>query len=200
MPTGQAPVKTALIAGGQPVEPPLDLLLRRDVDRDITFNDRRRLGPMDKVSQRIMRGPSPFTPAEREIMAAYVSGLNACAFCAGSHQAVATQFGVAPDLFDQLLTDVNTAPIREPLKPIFQYLRKLTLTPSKLVRADVERVLAAGWSEEALHQASHYGLNTVPVIDAQEQIVGIVTADDLDGRTFVATSFDPDQTAARPDV
>jgi uncharacterized peroxidase-related enzyme len=120
---------------------------------DITFNDRRRLGPLDKVSQRIMRGPSPFTPAEREIMAAYVSGLNACAFCAGSHQAVATQFGVAPALFDQLLTDVDTAPVREALKPIFQYLRKLTLTPSKLVRADVDRVLAAGWSEEALHQA-----------------------------------------------
>jgi magnesium transporter len=34
--------------------------------------------------------------------------------------------------------------------------------------------------EEALHQASHYGLSTVPVIDERDHIVGIVTADDLD--------------------
>lgn len=120
---------------------------------DITFNDRKRLGPMDKMSQRIMRGQSPFTIAEREIMAAYVSGLNACAFCHGSHTAVAAQFGIAPELIDKLVADVDSTAIRQELKPVFHYLKKLTLTPSKLVKSDVDKVLVAGWSEEALHQA-----------------------------------------------
>ncbi|MEZ5987748.1 MAG: magnesium transporter [Planctomycetota bacterium] len=34
--------------------------------------------------------------------------------------------------------------------------------------------------EEALRIATHYGLSTVPVVDAGERLVGIVTSDDLD--------------------
>lgn len=120
---------------------------------DLTFNDRKRLGPLDRVSHRIMRGKSPFTSAEKELMAAYVSGLNACQFCYGSHKAVAAQFGVSGDLVERLVEDVDTAPIREELKPIFQYLYKLTLNQSKLVQADADKVFQAGWSEAALYDA-----------------------------------------------
>lgn len=120
---------------------------------DVTFNDRSRLGPLDKASQEIMRGKSAFTEAEREIMAAYVSGLNACSFCHGSHKAVAEQFGIEPKLIEQLVEDVDTAPIERSLKPVFHYLKKLTLSPSKIIEADVEKVKAAGWSEDALHEA-----------------------------------------------
>lgn len=120
---------------------------------DITFNDRKRLGPLDKVSQRIMRGKSPFTSAEKEIMAAFVSGLNACHFCHGSHKAVAKQFGIQPEIIEKLVENIDTAPVDIKLKPVFHYLKKLTLTPSKLVQADVDKVKQAGWSEEALHHA-----------------------------------------------
>lgn len=120
---------------------------------DITFNDRPRLGPIDKVSHRIMRGKSSFSEAEREIMAAYVSGLNACSFCYGSHKAVAQQFGIETSLIEDLVENVDTADIGEFLKPVLHYLHKLTLSPSKLVQSDVDKVTAAGWSEEALHEA-----------------------------------------------
>ncbi len=124
---------------------------------DITFNDRKRLGPMDKVSQRIMRGKSVFTSSEKEMMAAYVSGLNACSFCYGSHKAVAQQFGVKPYTVEILIEDIETAPIKEQLIPIFKYLRKLTLSPSKLIQEDVDTVLNAGWSEEDLYDAMLIG-------------------------------------------
>ena len=120
---------------------------------DITFNDRKRLGPFDKASQEIMRGPSEFTEAEREIMAAFVSGLNACSFCHGSHKAVANQFGIEPHLIEELVEDIDSSSIKSRLKPVFHYLKKLTLNPSKLVDRDVEKVKLAGWSEEALHEA-----------------------------------------------
>jgi uncharacterized peroxidase-related enzyme len=120
---------------------------------DITFNDRSRLGPLDKASQEIMRGKSAFTEAEREIMAAYVSGLNACAFCHGSHKAVAEQFGINPEVIEKLVDDVDTAPVKENLKPVFRYLQKLTLSASKLTQKDVDSVLNAGWTEDALHEA-----------------------------------------------
>jgi len=108
---------------------------------------------LDKASQQIMRGKSPFSDAEKEMMAAFVSGLNACRFCYGSHKAVAKQFGVETELIEKLVEDIDTSPVNEKLKPIFHYLKKLTLTPSKLVQSDMDKVRQAGWSEEALHDA-----------------------------------------------
>ena len=37
-------------------------------------------GPWTDVTQRVMRGPSPWSVGEREIFAAYVSRLNQCVF------------------------------------------------------------------------------------------------------------------------
>lgn len=120
---------------------------------NLTFNDRPRLGPLDKASQQIMRGKSAFSIAEREMMAAFVSGLNACSFCHGVHAEVASRFDVNPEILDGLIADIDSSTLDSRLKPVFHYLRKLTLFPSKIVKSDVQKVLEAGWSEEALHEA-----------------------------------------------
>ena len=109
--------------------------------------------PMVEFSENVMRGPSPLAPGERELIAAYTSGLNACGFCAGAHRAAAVAFGVDQDLFDQLMADVDGAQVDEKLKPILKYVQKMTVTPSRMVQADADAVLAAGWSEEALAHA-----------------------------------------------
>ncbi|UAM99055.1 carboxymuconolactone decarboxylase family protein [Polaribacter litorisediminis] len=119
---------------------------------DITWNDRKRLGPLDKASQRIMRGKSNFTYAQKELFAAYVSGLNACSFCYGSHVAVAKNFGVSTKLIEALVEDVDTSPVNHKEKLLFKYLKKLTLSASKLTQEDADDVFKAGWSEEDLHE------------------------------------------------
>lgn len=45
--------------------------------------------PLLEYHQVLLRGPSPFSEAERELIAAYVSGLNACQHCHGVHTATA---------------------------------------------------------------------------------------------------------------
>ncbi len=119
---------------------------------DITWNDRKRLGPLDKASQQIMRGKSNFTHAQKELFAAYVSGLNACSFCYGSHVAVAENFGVSPKIVEELLEDITSAPVKNNEKPLFSYLKKLTLSASKLTQKDADDVFNAGWSEEDLQE------------------------------------------------
>ena len=37
-------------------------------------------GPFSELTQRVMRGPSPWTVGERETFAAFVSRLNQCVF------------------------------------------------------------------------------------------------------------------------
>ena len=117
---------------------------------DITWNDRKRLGPLDKASQNIMRGKSSFSPAQKEVFAAFVSGLNACSFCYGSHAAVAKNFGVSPETIEALVEDIDSAPVASNEKPLFQYLKKLTLSPSKLIQDDADKIFHAGWSEQDL--------------------------------------------------
>src|SRR5216684_6366732 len=104
-----------------------------------------------RVSQAILRGPSPLTPAHRELIGAYVSSLNACQYCYGGHRAAAELFGVAPQTVDGLIQDLVTAPIEDKLRPICAFVKKLTLTPARMTQADA--VFAAGWDEAALHSA-----------------------------------------------
>ena len=56
--------------------------------------DRYRVWPF--LAHGIMRGDSPLSIAEREMIGAYVSGVNACDYCFGAHEAVAAEYGVDP--------------------------------------------------------------------------------------------------------
>ena len=109
--------------------------------------------PLLEYHDLLLRGPSDLTVAERELIAAYVSGLNACAFCTGAHTLLARAFGVDPATIDALLADPATAAVEEKLRPILAYVAKLTLTPSKMTETDAEVVYDAGWSEAALYDA-----------------------------------------------
>ena len=109
--------------------------------------------PLLDYHQALLRGPSPLTVAERELIAAHVSGLNACRYCRGVHAATAQVFGIGAGTLDALLADVTTAPVAERMKPILQYVGKLTLSPAKITPSDAQTVLAAGWEEQALHDA-----------------------------------------------
>lgn len=109
--------------------------------------------PLLEFHQALLRGDSPFSVKERELMAAYVSGVNACQYCYGAHSSVAKLYGVPEPLLTGLLEDLSSAGVDEKLRPVFAYLRKLTLTPIQMTQADADAVFAAGWSEQALYDA-----------------------------------------------
>jgi uncharacterized peroxidase-related enzyme len=106
-----------------------------------------------RISEAILRGPSPLTPAQRELIGAYVSSLNSCQYCYGGHRAAAELFGIAPQTIDGLIQDLATAPIDSKLRPILAFVKKLTLTSTRMTQADADAVFAAGWDEAALHSA-----------------------------------------------
>jgi uncharacterized peroxidase-related enzyme len=109
--------------------------------------------PLIEYHEILLRGPSPLSVAERELIAAYVSGLNSCHYCHGVHTATAEQFGVPEGLLGQLIENPEQAPIEERMKPLLAYVKKLTYTPSRLLPRDAEAVFVAGWNEQALHDA-----------------------------------------------
>lgn len=109
--------------------------------------------PWCMVEELIMRGPSRLTPGEREMIGAYVSALNACTYCYSSHSEAAKFLGIPEETFANMLQSPDAAPVRTELKPILAFVRKLTLTPSRMVQADADAVFAAGWDEKTLHDA-----------------------------------------------
>lgn len=110
--------------------------------------------PLTELTDVIMRsGQCAFSPAERELIAAYTSGLNACTYCFETHRATAAAFGVDEALLGVLIDDVDAAPIDERLKPVLRFVGKLTRTPSRVTHADADAIFAAGWDERDFHYA-----------------------------------------------
>lgn len=102
----------------------------------------------------LLRGASPFTVAERELIAGYVSGLNKCTFCCSVHAGLAEQLGQWENLVECFLADSPFEPENRKLLPILAYVRKLTLEIDTVAESDVAAIIDAGWSEEAVVQAN----------------------------------------------
>lgn len=110
--------------------------------------------PLIVLHQKLMRNEdSPLSMGQRELLAAFVSSTNSCAYCTGAHSAAAMEFGVEEALIADLFNDIDTAEVEAALKPIFKYLKKLTLEPTKMLQSDADAVFEAGWSERALYDA-----------------------------------------------
>ena len=111
------------------------------------------LRPLLEFHDHVLNGPSDLTVGERELIAAYVSGLNACSFCFGAHKLMARAFGVDEALMDDLVNDPERAAVDDAMRPLLAYVAKLTRGPSTLTEADAQAVYEAGWSEAALYDA-----------------------------------------------
>lgn len=109
--------------------------------------------PLLEYHDVLLRGPSPLSVAQRELLAAYVSGLNACGFCFGAHKSIAQVHGVEPELLERLVQDPESAGVEPALLPLLAYVKALTESPNSIRPAHAEAVFAAGWDEDALYDA-----------------------------------------------
>tara|TARA_S200000501_G_C20458079_1_gene583902 strand:- start:79 stop:633 length:555 start_codon:yes stop_codon:yes gene_type:complete len=106
-----------------------------------------------EMSQELMNGPSPLTSGEREMIASFVVGVADCNFAYVAHSEAAYAHGVKDGLIEELLENIDSADIDDKLKPLFKFVRKLTLTPGEMTQADADAVFDAGWDEKGLHDA-----------------------------------------------
>ena len=114
----------------------------------------RGVGPLMEYTDAVLRDDGELTKAERELIATYVSSLNACDFCYGAHKIYAEAFGIDEAMIEALVADIDSVDGLEKLKPILRYVKKLNVLPSKIIQADADAVYAAGWGEQALYEAT----------------------------------------------
>ena len=108
--------------------------------------------PLFSLMDIIMRtGDCNLNSQERELLAAFTSSANNCTYCYNTHKSTAEAFGVDEGLLEFISVDIDSSPVAEKLKPLLHYVKKLTLTPAKMVQADVDNIFAAGWDENDFH-------------------------------------------------
>ena len=123
--------------------------------------------PFMEFTAKIM--DSDFEPSreEREALALRVSVLNGCAFCISSHRAAL----VAMDARPKLIAAAESGDADETTEPRFaaalDLAEKLTRAPGKIGQADIQPLIEAGWSEQAIEDI----LNVISLMNFFNRIV-----------------------------
>ncbi len=104
------------------------------------------------LTHEAMRGPSAWSIGDRELMAAYVSKVNECAFCVQAHSATSSLWYRDDAKVAATLADLETAPIEEPPRATLRMLGALTREHT-IEADDMRAVLAAGVSRQQIEDA-----------------------------------------------
>lgn len=107
--------------------------------------------PLHRFLEAALREPNGMLdPAQRELVFAYVSGLNGCKFCHAAHRGVAEALGVEPGTIDRYLGDPSLGGCDPKLKPILEFAAALTLDLPAVTRGHFDAMSAVGWDEDTM--------------------------------------------------
>ena len=108
--------------------------------------------PLYDLAQVLLRGESPLSEAERELIAAYVSYINDCMFCMKSHAAAAKcLFGKDKNVVDEVLKDMNCSGIGDKMKTLLKIAGKVQILGKEVKEEDVEEARNQGANDREIH-------------------------------------------------
>jgi uncharacterized peroxidase-related enzyme len=107
---------------------------------------------MSEMVEVLLRGPSPLTRGERELIATYVSSLNECRFCTSSHAAfAAAQLPEGRPLVDQVRADADSAPLPDKIKALLRIARAVQVSGRSVRSEHITAARAAGATDVEIH-------------------------------------------------
>lgn len=117
------------------------------------FNFRPETGkPLCDLAEVLLRGPSPLSSGERELIAAYVSHRNGCMFCRNSHAAAARcWYGDEKQIVDELLREQNADSLSAKMKALLLIAGKVQHSGKSVTPADIEAARNAGANDDDIH-------------------------------------------------
>jgi uncharacterized peroxidase-related enzyme len=105
-----------------------------------------------ELAQVLLRGDSPLTPAERELIATHVSARNNCMFCRDSHAAVARElFDEERDVVDCVINNIPTPDISPKLKALLNIAGKVQQNGKEVAPSDVDEARRWGANDRDIH-------------------------------------------------
>ncbi|GLU53014.1 carboxymuconolactone decarboxylase family protein [Dyadobacter frigoris] len=108
--------------------------------------------PLGALADVLLRGPSPLTSGERELIASYVSNLNNCHFCHTSHGATAmAHLSCDVNLLDDIKQDFITIPVSEKLRALLDIAAKVQKGGKHVLEEDIAAAREAGAVDQEIH-------------------------------------------------
>ena len=105
-----------------------------------------------ELAQVLLRGESPLSQAERELIAAYVSRRNNCMFCMSSHAAAARcLYGDEAAIVDEVLQDELNADISDKMKALLHIAGKVQVLGKEVSPQDVAAARKLGAVDREIH-------------------------------------------------
>lgn len=105
-----------------------------------------------ELAEVLLRGESPLSQADRELIAAYVSLRNECMFCMSSHAAAARcLYGEDDTTVDDVLKDMQQANISPKMKALLNIAGKVQILGKEVKTEDIEAARAEGATDKELH-------------------------------------------------
>jgi uncharacterized peroxidase-related enzyme len=109
-------------------------------------------GPLMDLANVLLKDPNPLTRGERELIAAYVSGLNECTFCASAHSAfAAAQLEGGAALVDQVRCDEANAPVSEKMRALLRIAAAVRSDGREVTAQMAADARAAGATDVEIH-------------------------------------------------
>lgn len=107
------------------------------------------------LAETLMRDAVSLTPAERELIATYVSSQNQCFFCTNSHAAIARHlYGEHRAIVDQVLAGLDQAPVSEKMRALLVIAGKVQQGGRRVTEEDIAAARAAGADDKAIHDTA----------------------------------------------
>lgn len=108
--------------------------------------------PLNELAEVLLRAPHSLPPGERELIAAYVSGLNSCTFCCASHSAfAAAQLDRGMQLVDRVRADLDAAPVSPKLRTLLRIAGAVQAGGRNVTPAMVQAARAEGATDIEIH-------------------------------------------------
>ena len=108
--------------------------------------------PLYDLAQVLLRGPSPLSEAERELIAAYVSHRNDCMFCMSSHAAAARcLYGDEKNIVDDVLQDMQQSDVNDKMKALLNIAGKVQIPGNKVTPEDIATARTSGADDREIH-------------------------------------------------
>jgi uncharacterized peroxidase-related enzyme len=107
--------------------------------------------PMRELAHILLHEPNSLSPAERELIATYVSSRNCTTFCVLSHGAAAASHLGDPSLVEKVKKDFLTAPVSAKLKALLVIAGKVQQDGKLVTEGDVLAARTLGATDMEIH-------------------------------------------------
>jgi uncharacterized peroxidase-related enzyme len=111
--------------------------------------------PLCELVQFLLTGPHSLTPAEREMIATYVSSENDCCYCQHCHGSTAAQHLGGSENEHEFITemkrDFDSTSLSPKMKTLLNIAGKVQKGGKQVTTADVERARQVGATDKEIH-------------------------------------------------